>query len=416
MNDHRCRLCLKHSSSCIEIFEDNFSEMIYLLTGLKLQHNDGLPTTSCIQCYQDVKSAITIRSQIINSYQNLLKELKYNVESVLYPIHSDVNNEEYRDQEECSNEDNSSNISEIGESIQVKSEKTLDLLRVKNRKAKFRSTGRSLTQENGKEIKKQRLSNSYSLKVHCPIKAEHQEFVKSLGKKDRVPCPECGRVMFGMNMKNHLITHNYDPVICDICGKSSKNAQALQDHINYYHKTTPDRFMCDKCGKGYRVRFMLERHEKKEHGNGDRDYECSICGKKFFEKLHLKNHINITHKKIKAYKCEHCGKDFGRRTQFVTHQLVHTKENRYHCQVCGKGFKIKQSMQTHLKGVHGIEEEKTIFCKICQKGFATPQGLRAHVNSRVHGLEKCDLCNEYITVEYKNVHLSDIHGIELKEA
>lgn len=128
--------------------------------------------------------------------------------------------------------------------------------------------------------------------------------------------------------------------------------------------------------------------------------------------VHLKNHINITHKKIKAYKCEHCGKDFGRRTQFVTHQLVHTKENRYHCQICGKGFKIKQTMQTHLKGVHGIEEEQTVFCTICKKGFSTSQGLRAHINSRVHGLEKCELCSEYITVEYKNVHMKDVHGME----
>lgn len=67
--------------------------------------------------------------------------------------------------------------------------------------------------------------SSLIVKVQYDIKPEHLEFLKSVGRKDRVPCPDCGRVMFGMNMKNHLITHKYDPVKCEVCGKTSKNAQ-----------------------------------------------------------------------------------------------------------------------------------------------------------------------------------------------
>ncbi|CAG9767030.1 unnamed protein product [Ceutorhynchus assimilis] len=359
--EHTCRLCLEESIPYhIDLLhEKNYTEMIQSLTGIEVKPKEGLPTVACTKCCQQVKAAINIKQQIINSNNILLEQLKTNAD--------------------------------FQDTIVIKNE---------------------LKQESIKKTKNEIKFTSKKLKVQQEIKPEYQQLLKTINKKDRIPCPECKREIFGINLKNHLITHNYAPVYCDICGKMSKNAQALQDHINYYHKTTPDRFICDKCGKGYRVRFMLERHEKKEHGSGEKDFECRICGKKFFEKMRLNTHIKITHNKIKPYKCEFCGKDFGRRTQFVTHQLVHTKENRFHCQVCGKGFKIKQSMQTHLKGIHGIEEEKTIFCKICQKGFSTQQGLRAHINSRVHGLEKCAHCSEFVTLEFRSVHLKEIHGID----
>lgn len=503
MDDYyKCRLCLEESNRNINIFkEENFSHMIELLTGLKVDPGDGLPTNSCLQCHNEVKSAMLTRYQIINSYKILLDELQEyltndtkpqsfgldvpnktkaisknkkqkkvkskhdessrlvesrrnnindvenkttehlgskNIEIIDKYENDDATNDGYNfgeDSEEGEQTNNSDSkktrvssrkVSETTTNFAEAEKQEFDKLLIKLRKRnkavdkdiKFRRKRGHSEKSRKKSIqfRKKSSSDPYHVKVDYNIKPEHVELLKSIGKKDRVACPICQREMFGMNLKNHLITHNYDPVICDTCGKTSKNAQALQDHINYYHKTTPDRFMCDKCGKGYRVRFMLERHEKKEHGDGEKDYECTVCGKKFFEKLQLKNHINITHNKIKPFKCEHCGKDFGRRTQFVTHQLVHTKENRYHCQVCGKGFKIKQTMQTHLKGVHGIEEEKTIFCKICQKGFSSAQGLRAHINSRVHGLEKCEHCSEFITLEYKDTHLRDIHGIETKNS
>ncbi|XP_066246991.1 zinc finger protein 121-like [Euwallacea similis] len=425
MECYRCRLCLENLDTYVHIFkQDKFAEMIEQLSGIKVDIKDGLPDISCHRCHQLVKTAILTRYQIINSYKILIKELTLknlsaNIDKE--PENNDkslenikIENEIFQKEDASANFASDSNSSELITSLEPiennsRATRKKTLRNVTSKQIKFKR------KQSGKQVKFKK-KDSASVKVQYNIKPEHQEFLKTVGRKDRVACPDCGRVMFGMNMKNHLITHQYDPVNCKICGKTSKNAQALQDHINYYHKTTPDRFMCDKCGKGYRVRFMLLKHVKKEHGNGEKDYECSVCGKKFYEKLHLKNHINITHNKVKAYKCEHCGKDFGRRTQFVTHQLVHTKESRYHCQICEKGFKIKQTMQTHLKGVHGIEEEKTIFCKICHKGFSTSQGLRAHVNSRVHGLEKCEHCSEFITVEYKQVHLKDVHGIILEAA
>ncbi|XP_076274491.1 uncharacterized protein LOC143205226 [Rhynchophorus ferrugineus] len=459
MNNLKCRLCLEDSDKYVQIFVEDFPKMIELLSGLKIEPNDGLPTVACLQCHQEVKSAMLTRYQIIHSYKVLLEEYHTNKveekKTEVLPIkeeddnHSTIStvlqentqlsnqvasnnisidkseNEHSNSSERCDNPDDKILLRNSEDAVNDDGSNTSDQQQFKRLIKKIHSkdrpnvkfTRKSKTFKNIKpqdkiQFKKKCSSNSKGTDAFNIIKPEHVEFLRTLGKKDRASCPICSKEMYGMNMKNHLITHNYDPVICSICGKASKNAQALQDHVNYYHKTTPDRFVCDKCGRGFRVKCALDKHEKKEHGNGEKDFECTVCGKKFFEKTHLKNHVDITHNKIRPFKCEHCGKDFGRRTQFVTHQLVHTKENRYHCQVCGKGFKIKQTMQTHLKGVHGIEEQKTIFCKLCEKGFSSPQGLRAHINSRVHGLEKCKHCSEYITLEYKQVHLRDTHRIE----
>lgn len=131
---------------------------------------------------------------------------------------------------------------EIKSDIKVspKSEKTNtvtkhSIRKVANREIKFRKKkiNREKLPEDRIEFKKKKTVGShYLVKVQYEIKPEHQEFLKTVGRKDRVPCPDCKRVMFGMNMKNHLITHNYNPVICDICGKTSKNAQVTSKYIH----------------------------------------------------------------------------------------------------------------------------------------------------------------------------------------
>lgn len=367
----KCRLCLEETNKYVNIFIEDFAYMIELLTGLEVRHSDGLPKISCLDCYREVKSAMLTRYQIIHCYKVLLGQINKSAisnanKNKTISTRSSSIHETHKLSNKCTGDENIYSFSDCDKSEDKSTNEVIKevvMLQDTQEISKIAKHNEKVLKSKIRFKRKKRIypvpsKQDNLLKI---LKPEHVDFLKTINRKERVACPVCFKEIFGMNMKNHFITHNYDPVICDTCGKRSKNAQALQDHINYYHKTTPDRFVCDKCGRGFRVKCALDKHEKKEHGSAERAYKCTICGKGFFEKTHLKSHIDITHNKVKPFKCEHCGKDFGRRTQFVTHQLVHSKENKHHCQVCGKGFKIKQTMQTHLKGVHGIDNVTIFF-------------------------------------------------------
>ncbi|KAH1019262.1 hypothetical protein HUJ04_009106 [Dendroctonus ponderosae] len=80
MEFSRCRLCLEMTDHYVEIFHETFPDMIHKLTGFQIEPEDGLPTTSCLQCHQEVKSAMLTRYQILNSHKILMDEVKFNVE------------------------------------------------------------------------------------------------------------------------------------------------------------------------------------------------------------------------------------------------------------------------------------------------------------------------------------------------
>lgn len=168
---------------------------------------------ACYQCHQEVKSAILTRYQIINSHKILLDELNnkfvLHEENEQLPQKNNVESDAKLDTNFYNDSDTVLVATETDSNIKEEKDKKL----TNNKQIKFRK----------KPNKKHR--NSLIVKVQYDIKPEHVEFLKSVGRKDRVPCPDCGRVMFGMNMKNHLITHKYDPVKCEVCGKTSKNAQ-----------------------------------------------------------------------------------------------------------------------------------------------------------------------------------------------
>lgn len=278
-------MCLEVTDDYVEIFRETFPDMIQKLTGLqasycsnlleriicetlKVQLNnsitvfllqiepeDGLPTTSCLQCHQEVKSAMLTRYQILNAHKILMDEVKFNVEKyVEYVLNTPPaktcdtkestpiteTSPKPNKTEPCEDLSHTKNEPSDPQLVQVSSidsnkpdevtknlKGALSRRRPTNKEIKFRKkkANRQKSAEEKIEFKRKGRGPLLSIKMQYEIKPEHQEFLKTVNRKERVACPDCGRVLFGMNMKNHLITHNYDPVVCDICGKTSKNAQ-----------------------------------------------------------------------------------------------------------------------------------------------------------------------------------------------
>jgi len=63
---YKCRLCLNPTSKKVDIFKDDFPKMIALLAGIKVNPNDGLSKTSCLECAKDVNFVCRLERRLLN--------------------------------------------------------------------------------------------------------------------------------------------------------------------------------------------------------------------------------------------------------------------------------------------------------------------------------------------------------------
>ncbi|KAF2493202.1 hypothetical protein BU16DRAFT_563379 [Lophium mytilinum] len=77
------------------------------------------------------------------------------------------------------------------------------------------------------------------------------------------------------------------------------------------------------------------------------------CEATFKHKRDVQRHINNVHFKIKAFKCEECGKEFTNKTKRQNHvDGVHKLKKKYPCRSCGKAFTGSDGRANHERLVH----------------------------------------------------------------
>ena len=57
-----------------------------------------------------------------------------------------------------------------------------------------------------------------------------------------------------------------------------------------------------------------------DSSNLKKAHVCSLCGADYEKKLDLQKHINAVHLKLKPFKCDVCGFEFGWRTDMARHK------------------------------------------------------------------------------------------------
>ena len=96
--------------------------------------------------------------------------------------------------------------------------------------------------------------------------------------------------------------------LCSECGASFMKSDHLKRHINSTHRKIKT-IKCNYCDMMFSDKYKAKVHERKH--TGESPYMCDICSKTFKRKEALDNHA-IVHKDLpKDFKCVTCGAAFN---------------------------------------------------------------------------------------------------------
>ncbi|KAL1768815.1 zinc finger protein with KRAB and SCAN domains 5 isoform X1 [Sigmodon hispidus] len=221
-------------------------------------------------------------------------------------------------------------------------------------------------------------------------------------------CSDCGKFFLqASNFIQHRRIHTGEkPFKCGECGKSYNQRVHLTQHQRVHTGEKP--YKCQVCGKAFRVSSHLVQHHSVH--SGERPYGCNECGKSFGRHSHLIEHLkrhfreksqrcsdkrskntklNIktipefseadmelsgeiqsnasqhqsVHSRERPFKCNECGKGFGRRSHLAGHLRLHSREKSHQCHECGEIFFQYVSLLEHQVLHVGQKSEKKGVCE-----------------------------------------------------
>ncbi|XP_058056871.1 zinc finger protein 30 homolog [Anopheles bellator] len=222
-----------------------------------------------------------------------------------------------------------------------------------------------------------------------------EQHIRMQHQNELIVCKLCTkRFKYVQDFKVHMKHHDDDkPFKCDQCTSTFRFPSALRSHRLLHSDEWP--FQCD-CGKRFRFENSLRVH-KRLHG-GEKLFACSVCDRKFATKAPMLRHMHNVHKNGKQMSCAVCNVVFYKKVDLVVHQskehpnhvLVGKVSRVYSCEHCGKEFIKKSNLKTHSY-IH--EDIYRYSCKVCLENFKQYAGLRNHMISthrQTKGTEKPD--------------------------
>ncbi|OXA42474.1 zinc finger protein 226 [Folsomia candida] len=115
----------------------------------------------------------------------------------------------------------------------------------------------------------------------------------------------------------------------------------------------------------------------KEKGKKKIVFRCDICHEDIprdVKQKHIRAHFAINRR---PRKCKLCDKTFACPVTLEIHLRSHTKEMLYSCDTCGKEFGQKSNWKTHQKKVHHVPADM-IQCGTCYTKVKKSTGLERH--------------------------------------
>lgn len=109
--------------------------------------------------------------------------------------------------------------------------------------------------------------------------------------------------------------------------------------------------LCSICGKFFNKAYVLKQHIRTHFYQ---EVKCQICEKIFAGPPHLARHMKEKHSPVEVHVCSLCGKEYDSIQRFKIHQKrVHAKKRippkNQICGVCGKAFEYPSFLKRHLE-------------------------------------------------------------------
>ena len=103
---------------------------------------------------------------------------------------------------------------------------------------------------------------------------------------------------------------------------------------------TANRFSCSPCDLKFANEEQFQKYMKNKHADRSvkRKLECTECDYSCDFNSDYQRHF-LKHSKVKAHKCDTCGKCFTQKCNLTRHiKSVHTKELQVKCKICENFF------------------------------------------------------------------------------
>ncbi|KAF1744641.1 hypothetical protein MXB_5618 [Myxobolus squamalis] len=144
---------------------------------------------------------------------------------------------------------------------------------------------------------------------------------------------------------------SHEPRTCEKCGRSFKYPSDLKKHEQVHQEVK--KYTCNECGRTFRRMHQLNVHARIH--TGEKPYVCTHCGMSFRHDSTLTMHTRTRHEHLRPFKCDICGKMFGRLSHLRKHQ-------RYVCAT------TRKQITTNIDG-DAPTEFYSYICHQCQSIF-----------------------------------------------
>lgn len=169
--------------------------------------------------------------------------------------------------------------------------------------------------------------------------------------------------------------------VCMICGESIESEFLMYTHRRLNHPTLdePKKFFCDHCDYKSVAKHSLASHMT-HHGFDFKTQEvvCEQCGKTYANNNALLTHVKISHTEKTSNPCSKCSKTFSTRKKLSSHYVtVHAEKSP--CDQCGQMIALGPSMKLHMKK-HRKKVEST--CPICGIKKESAEKIKSHLSNK----------------------------------